>query len=673
MDVNDPQLQSAYTSAVRMTQEALQEFRVSTSNYGAEAGRSSGPQVSLVTRSGTNEFNGSGYYLTRRTATSSNEYFLKLTQVLANKPSEAPKLDKNTFGGSIGGPIRRNKIFFFGNYEALRENSETPVLRNVPSDSMRDGVLLYQCAVASACPGGSAQGFSSSHAVPAGWYGLNPAQIAAIDPLGIGPSRAASQYFKQFPSPNDTGTDGRNLMAFRFAAPIENSFNTLISRVDYRLTSNQTLFGRFNLQDDTINAVPQYPGQDPRSATLTDNFGLAIGYDNVLSSNLVNSFRYGLTEIDTSTVGLVKANYTTFRFIDSLDARPRTTARRSPTHNFVNDLSWLKGKHTVKAGVNLRFSRIPSTRDSNSWLTATVNPSWVSGIGRTFAPGGANCSTPGCSQVPAVASGFAAGYADSWLNILGVLSQANLSANYDREGNILPVGQAISREYASDEYDFYVQDSWRVGSSLTITAGLRYGLYSPPYEVNGLQVAPTISMGQWFADRAAGMLRGVPSNQSPLVTFDLSGPKNGGKGYYEWDKNNFAPRVSVAWSPHAESGFLGALTGGDRMVIRGGYSKVFDRIGQGLALNFDSGFAFGMSTGISSPFGLPYEQNPAVRFVNTSTLPPTLPTPPPGGFPQTPPRQRWHHHAEYRRHARHALGAHGQRAHRARAGERLCD
>ena len=270
VDVNDPQLQSAYTSAVRMTQEALQEFRVSTSNYGAEAGRSSGPQVSLVTRSGTNEFNGSGYYLTRRTATSSNEYFLKLTQVLANKPSEPPKLDKNTFGGSIGGPIRRNKIFFFGNYEALRENSETPVVRNVPSDSMRDGVLLYQCAVASACPGGSAQGFSSSHAVPAGWYGLNPAQIAAIDPLGIGPSRAASQYFKQFPSPNDTGLDGRNLMAFRFAAPIENDFNTLISRVDYRLTSNQTLFGRFNLQDDTINAVPQYPGQDP---TIRDAHG----------------------------------------------------------------------------------------------------------------------------------------------------------------------------------------------------------------------------------------------------------------------------------------------------------------------------------------------------------------------------------------------------------------
>ena len=107
VDVNDPQLQSAYTSAVRMTQEALQEFRVSTSNYGAEAGRSSGPQVSLVTRSGTNRYDGSAYWFLRRTDTSSNEYFLKLLQVLAKEESNAPKLDKDTWGGSIRRRSRR--------------------------------------------------------------------------------------------------------------------------------------------------------------------------------------------------------------------------------------------------------------------------------------------------------------------------------------------------------------------------------------------------------------------------------------------------------------------------------------------------------------------------------------------------------------------------------------
>ncbi len=637
VDVNDPQLQTAYTSAVRMTQDALEEFKVSTTNYGAEAGRSSGAQVSLVTRSGTNQYNGSGYWFMRRTETSSNEYFTKLAQVLAGKPSKAPKLDKDIGGAAFGGPIRRNRIFFFGNYEKFKENSETPVVRAVPSSSFRDGVLQYRCAVASLCPGSTVQGFSASHSIEAGWFGLTPGQIATLDPLGIGPSVAASQYFKQYPLPNEPGLDGKNIMEFRFSAPIKNDFDTFIGRFDYRMGDNQSLFGRFNMQDDTINSPPQFPGQAPRSQGLQKNLGFAVGYDRAIGSSLVNSFRYGMTRIDSSTKGLLSGNAVTFRFIDPFDALTSSSARETPTHNIVNDLSWLRGSHTLKGGINLRWTRIPSTRDGGSWLSATVNPSWVSGVGQTFQPQGPECSTPGCSLYPAVAGTFRSGYADAWLNSLAVVSQANLRANYDKQGNLLPVGQPISRDYASNEYELYVQDSWRVRTNLTVTAGVRYGLYSPPYEVNGLQVAPTISMGQWFNDRVESMQRGVPSNQSPIITFDLAGPKNGGKGFFETDRNNFAPRFSAAWTPHAKGGFLGWLTGGDKMVVRGGYSKVFDRIGQGLALNFDQNLSFGMSTSLPSPFGLAYEQNPAARFVNISTMPPTMPAAPPGGFPQTPP------------------------------------
>jgi hypothetical protein len=637
IDVNDPQLQAAFTSAVRMTQDALQEFKVSTTNYGAEMGRSSGPQVSLVTKSGTNQFNGAGYWFTRRTATSSNEYFLKLSQVLAEKESKAPKLDKGIYGGSIGGPIKRSKMFFFGNFEALREDSESPTLRSVPSNSFRDGVLMYRCATASLCPGGSVRGFSNSHAVPAGWYGLTPQEIAAIDPLGVGPSRAASQYFSQYPGPNEPGLDNANIMDFRFAAPIKNDFNTFIGRFDYKISNSQNLFVRGNLQDDTINSAPQFPGQDPASQQLFSNSAFAMGYDKVLSPSLINSFRYGLTRIDSTSKGTLAGNYVTFRFISSYDPLNSTSDRATPTHNVVNDLSWLKGSHTVKAGTNLRFTRIPSSRDGGSWLNATVNPSWVAGIGRTYLPGRPTCTTPGCASVPAVASNFVAGYADAWLNILGVLSQSTQRANYDREGNILPVGQPVSREYASNEYELYLQDSWRIRSNLTVTAGLRYSLFSPPYEVNGLQVAPDVSMGEWFNERAANMANGIPSTASPIIQFDLAGPKNGGRGFYETDKNNWAPRFSVAWTPHSKGGVLGWLTGEDKLVVRGGYAKVFDRIGQGIALNFDQGFAFGMSTSISSAFGLPYETIPEARFVNTTTLPPTLPAAPPGGFPQTPP------------------------------------
>ncbi|HSL21980.1 MAG TPA: carboxypeptidase-like regulatory domain-containing protein [Vicinamibacterales bacterium] len=639
VDVNDPQLQAAFTSAVRITQDALEEFRVSTSNYGADMGRSSGPQVSLVTKSGTNQYDGSAYWFARRTGTSSNEYFLKLAQLSQGQPSKPPRLDKDIFGGALGGPIMRNRMFFFGNFEGLQEQSETPEVRSVPSASFRDGVLMYRCVSAAVCPGGSVRGFSNSHAVPSGWYGLSPQQIAQLDPLHIGPSQAAAQYWKQFPLPNEPGLDGQNIMDFRFAAPIENKFRTYISRLDFRPAGSQSLFFRFNAQDDTINRTPQFPGQQPTSQRLVKNIGLAVGYDSALRSNLVNSFRYGLTRIDVQDLGRTTSNYITFRFLDNFDPITFTTERESPTHNIVDDVSWLKGTHTFKLGTNLRFSRIPTTRDSGSYLSATVNPSWVAGIGRRNMPGSAFCTAPICSEVPAVASAGQAGYADAWLNVLGVLSQSTLRANYDRDGNLLPIGQAIERDYAADEYEFYLQDTWQLHPTLTVSGGVRYSLYSPPYEVNGYQVAPTISMGQWFKDREAGMKQGVPSNQLPLVTFDLAGPKNGKRGFYDWDKNNWAPRFSFAWNPQASRGFLGALTGGTRLVVRGGYSKVFDRLGQGLALNFDQGFAFGMSTTISSPFGGAYEANPDVRFRDLNTMPPTIPAAPAGGFPQTPPRR----------------------------------
>ncbi|MGQ0732645.1 MAG: carboxypeptidase regulatory-like domain-containing protein [Acidobacteriota bacterium] len=642
IDVNDPQNQTAFTSAVRMTQEALQEFRVSTSNYNADSGRSSGPQVSLVTRSGTNQLNGSGYWTLRRTETSSNEYFLKLAQLASGRPSQAPKLDKDIYGGAIGGPIQRNRLFFFGNFERLKEQSESPVVRGVPTNSLRDGVLMYQCAVAALCPGGSVRGFSNSHTVPTGWYGMTPAEIAALDPLRIGPSRAAAQYFSQYPSPNEPGSRPNNIDAFRFAAPIVNKFYTFIGRVDYAVTEsgNHKLFGRYGQQDDTISDPPQFAGQEARRARLFNNYGGAIGYDSVLTSRLTNSFRYGFTKIDEANQGRTTSNYVTFRFIDPFDAvgSTFTDAREPNTHNIVNDLQWFKGSHNMKVGTNLRFSRVPKERFQSAFLSATVNPSWVAGVGRRNMPGSAFCTVPTCATLPAVLSAGEAGYADAWLNVLGVLSQSTQRANYGRDGSPQAPGSPVARTLASDEYEFYVQDSWQPRPNLTITGGVRYSLYSPPYEANGLQVAPSISMGAWFDERVRNMQAGIPSNRSPIVTFDLAGPKNDRPGFYAWDKNNFAPRVAVAWNP-TSNGMWHWLTGDNDLVIRGGYTKVFDRVGLGLATNFDEGFAFGMSTTISSPFGAPYEENPAVRFVDTKTLPPTVPAAPPGGFPQTPPRR----------------------------------
>ena len=639
IDVNDPQFGTAYASALRITLDSLQEFRVSTSNYNADSGRSSGAQVSLVTRSGTNDFHGSANWVQRDTRFSSNDYFLKLTQLQAGEASVAPKLDKKVFGGALGGPIARDRLFFFGNYERLNENSETPALRDIPSLSMRDGVLIYPCDDPAACPGGTVRGFRDSHGVPAGHYGMSPADLASIDPLGIGPSELASEYFAGFPAPNDPGIDGLNLVGYRFAAPVENQFNTYIGRMDFRATANHSLFGRLNVQDDAVLTAPQYPGLPPRNTREVASKGFALGWDSVLSPTMVNTFRYGLTQIKEDILGLQGDVQVTFRNIDPLNALTATSGRDIPTHTFVNDLSWVKGSHTWKFGANVRFSRIGTSNNSGSFHIPEANGSWVDGVGTTYMPG-APCPAPvsaACNALPAVAPGGQSSYGDTLIPLLGIISEVTGFYNYDRDGNVLPVGVPVERRYAADEYEFYVQDSWKVGQNLTLSAGVRYSLFSPPYEVHGLQVAPDIALGDWFEQRRALMTSGRSTSEAPLVNFDLAGPANAGPHYYDWDYDNVAPRVAVAWTPRADSGVWGALTGNGKMAIRGGYSIVYDRIGQALATNFDRAGAFGLSTSLSSPFGGHNEDDPSIRFQGVDVLPPTLPEAPPGGFPQQPP------------------------------------
>jgi hypothetical protein len=639
IDVNDPQFGTAYSSAVRVTLDSLQEFRVSTSNYGADSGRSSGAQVSLVTKSGTNDYHGAANWVQRNTRFSSNDYFLKLSQLQSGEPSVPPKLDKKIFGGALGGPVKKDRLFFFGNYERLTEDSESPVLRNIPSMSMRDGVLIYQCADPAACPATNVQGFSASHDVPAGHHGMTPAELASVDPLGIGPSKPVSDYFSQFPTPNDPGIDGLNLMGYRFAAPLNNAFNTYIGRADFRASGSQTLFGRANFQDDTIVSVPAYPGQPANTTRTVSSRGFAFGWDSVLSSSMVNTFRYGLTQINEKIGGLAKDVQVDFRNIDALVAQTATSSRDIPTNAIVDDMSWIKGSHTFKFGGTARFTRVGSSNNSNSFHIPQANGSWVAGVGTTYMPG-APCpepSTAACDALPAVAESGASTYGDTLIPLLGVISEVDAYYNYDKTGAVLSLGAPVVRRYATDEYEFYGQDSWKVTPTLTVTAGLRYSLFSPPWEVNGLQVAPNISLGDWFDQRRALMAAGKSTSDAPMVQFDLAGPGNNKPGYYKWDKNNFAPRFAVAWAPHADGGLWGKLTGGDKLVIRGGYSIVYDRIGTALATNFDKDGAFGLSTTLSSQFGGHNEDDPDIRFQGLDVIPPTLPEAPPGGFPQTPP------------------------------------
>jgi hypothetical protein len=645
VDVNDSG-GNAFTSVLPVTLDSVQEFRVTTSNYNADQGSSSGAQVSLITKGGTNAFHGSAYEYHRNTITSANDYFIKLSQLQQGQPNEAPRLLRNIFGGSLGGPLHKDRLFFFVNYEGARQREENSAVRSVPTASLRDGVMFYACADPSQCPAGSVTGLSgASYTVPGGMKGLSPGQITAMDPLGLGPNPAMTTYFNTFPSANDASVgDGFNYTGFRFKAPIQKNYDYYIARLDYKLTSSgsHTLYWRGALSNFANPGVPYLPGEAPAHSLVNYNKGLVVGYSAVLRSNLVNSFRWGFTRESVGDIGNSQEPAIFFRGLNT-DSDGVTYSRsfQRPVHNIADDISWVKGSHTLQFGTSIALIRNPRTSQTNSFSDGITNASWIDTAG--FAVKSGSPFNPSNNGFPAADESFANSYDFPLIALLGMVTEVDASYNYLKDGTVLDQGAPVKRRFAADGYEFYAQDTWKIKPNFTLTYGLRYSLFSPPWEVNGQQVSPTLSLGKWFKQRGLNMAQGIPSNTDPSVEFDLAGPANGGrKGYYDWDYHNFGPRIAFAWSPKGNSGISKSLFGeGNKTSIRGGFGMVYDRIGGGLLNTFDRFGSFGLSTGLTNPAGVVSAAS-SPRLTDIHTIPQTdnngdtlfLPAPP-GGFPQT--------------------------------------
>jgi hypothetical protein len=625
VDANDQTAGYAFTSVLRMTPDSIQEFRVSTTNYDTQSGRSSGAEITIVTKSGSNNFHGSLYEYNRNTATEANDYFLKQSQLQSGEPNKPLQFIRNVYGGSIGGPIVKNRAFFFFNYEGRRDAQQQSALRVVPTASLRQGIVQYQN-------------------VDGGITTLTPQQLAAMDPLGIGPNPTVLNFFQGYPLPNDNGAgDGLNYSGYRFPAPIHNKFNTYITRLDYMLTQDgrHSLFARGNLMNDQVQHQPYLPGSVPTRSVDTHSKGFVIGETGILAPTIVNNFRYGFTRQSVGTLGNSDQPWIRFRGINDNSATDApfnfayTNTLQVPVHNIVDDVSWRKGNHSLTFGTNIRFVRSPSTSLANSFSYGVTNASWLT------AAGIANTGTemdPAVYGYPAVADNFTNSYDYPLMALLGAVAEGDAIYNYDKTGKLLGQGTPIKRNFAVDQYEFYLQDSWRVKPNLTITYGLRYGLESPPWEVNGLQVAPNVDISQFFTQRGIKGATGIPSNTDPTISFDLAGAGNGKPGFYPWQKKNFAPRLGIAWVPSGGPGFLKRLLGADKTSIRAGFGMVYDNIGEALINTFDqSGGAFGLSSTITSP-SASLTLATAPRLTSLNSVPSDVLEPaPPGGFPQTPP------------------------------------
>jgi hypothetical protein len=227
VDINNHRTRTPLLGVLRVTLDSVQEFRTTTQNLTGGQDRGSGAQIGLVTRSGTNYLHGSLYEYTRNTLTSANSFF--------NNASGVPrlKLIRNTFGASVGGPAKKNRLFYFLNYEGRRDASDDAAVRIVPAATFRQGVLRYL---------NQRDGVSS----------FTPAEIKTLDPLGIGVDPAVLQVLNQYPDPNDaTVGDGLNTAGYRFKARTPLRFNTYVARIDYAtdVSGRNTVFWRGNLPE----------------------------------------------------------------------------------------------------------------------------------------------------------------------------------------------------------------------------------------------------------------------------------------------------------------------------------------------------------------------------------------------------------------------------------------
>ena len=659
IDDNDQTQGLAFTGALRATLDSLQEFRVTTSNATADAGRSSGGQVALVTKSGTNNIHGSAYWYYRPPFGAANDWFNENAEVASGLPNKPAFLLRNTFGATFGGPIQKNRLFYFLAYEGQRTRENLQVTRVVPSTALRTGSITYQCTQDPNCPS-------------SGTYTLTPANLATMDPnctslgtcpQGPGANPAVMQLFQQYPIPNTNSVgDGYDFQGFTFSSPLPAKLDTYVAKIDYNLTANGShqIFLRGGLMSDreasrsdpssfTGTGGSEFPGQPANLTHINTSKGLITGYTAVLRPNLLNNFRYGFIRQAFVDLGQQSQHYINFRGLDNLTAQTPTGQTKVPVHNFVDDVTWTKGSHTFQFGGNLRVINNVRSSNATSFFTAQTDAFWLAGS-CISACGNPVSLDPSGFGFPAVDPNFSSSYDFAVTALAGLVTVVNSNYNLTKNLTATQEGSPVARHFRNHEVEFYGQDTYHLKPNLTVTYGLRYTLLQPPYETTGTQVAPDQSIDGWFKQRAAAMLQGQA--YEPLISFSLSGQANGKKPYWNWDRKDFAPRIAIAYAPKAESGWSKALWGGPgKSSIRVGYGMYYDHFGEGIVNSFDQLGSFGLTTSLSNPAGVQTVDGSA-RFSAINTIPttsastsgncPTAPcplieAPPSGSFPVTPP------------------------------------
>lgn len=596
IDDNDQVNGYAFNGVLRSTMDSTEEFRVTTSNGNADAGRSSGAQVTLVTKSGTNKFHGSVYEYNRPSNTVANNWFTKSEEITDGLPNRPTKYIVNTFGGTVSGPIFKDKLFFFYNYEGQRLATNDAVAVTTPSASFLNGEIGYYD--------------ENNNQVM-----LSSQDIAALDAsctkcAAPGVDAALLSYLSTEPAATVLGGgDGINNGSYNFSSPAPSRLNTNIGKIDYTPNAKNHIFVRGNLQKDVASGDENLPGQ-PAANFLEDNTkGLAFGHTWMPNSSIVNDLRYAYIRQGYSNAGIGEGDYVDIRFLQQPTAQTRSSLVNIPLNTIDDNLSWTKGAHTISLGGSWRGIQNNTSNNTNSFNGASTNPSYLSARDEP------DPTTLG-SSFPAVSDGYGTSFDYAYATIIGDVAEQDSSANYVVSGKdsatLVPDGAFINRHFKSNEFEYFVQDSWRVLPNLTLTFGLRHTILQTPYETKGQEIVPTVDTDEWYHMRGTAAAEG--QRYEPDLFFTPAGKANGAPGFWPKQKLNLAPRVAIVYAPDTKTS------------IRAGFGMYFDHYGEALTNRFSNLGSFGLSSQFeSSANAVSYETAP--RFTGPHDMP-GLPVPP---------------------------------------------
>ena len=531
-----------------LTIAQVSEFTISSanapSNYGIGA-----TQITLTTPSGSDQFHGSGYYYNRNSAVAANEWFSN------QNGTPKPFLNLNQIGGTFGGPIVKDKLFFYLAYEAYRRRQSVLQNNTVLTAGARNGIFTAT----------DGSGLTSN---------LLQSTHNSIDPY-------MSKLLGTIPLPNnDLLGDGLNTAGYQFNARNNETRDNAQGRIDYALSPKNVFFGTYvwNRQivdrtdlDVFYTTVPPY---------FNDNHAklLSTGWRWNPTARLTNELRGGFNfapgvfavsfprpafylagGVNPVTPGI-------FDFPAEFDFAPQ--GRATNTYSIQDNASYVRGNHTITFGYQQQNVRVRSF-DNNGG----ISPIYALGFG----PSNPN----GLGSIPGIpdASANDVATANSLLSTLaGIISGYQQTYNVtSRTSGFVPFA-ANTRNYQYDIYSGYITDKWKMRSNLSLLAGLRYDYYTPLNERDSLYLTPELTNGNYIAT--------LLSN----ATLSFGG-NSVGRPFYQASKKNFAPSLGFAWD----------VFGDGKTAVRGGYSLSYFNDDAIITAANNLGTNQGLSTSVTNP------------------------------------------------------------------------